>query len=71
MKLHVCSVSSEPSLLVQKMKPKSHQGSYRQVKVKIKDFSRTSKDYPTVFKDFKFMKNPHLSIKILLSEMLD
>ena len=27
------------------------QGSYRQVWVKFKDFSRTSKDYPTVFKD--------------------
>ena len=27
------------------------QGSYRQVCVKFKDFSRTSKDYPTVFKD--------------------
>ena len=27
------------------------QGSYRQVSVKFKDFSTTSKDYPAVFKD--------------------
>ena len=27
------------------------QGSYRQDCVKFKDFSRTSQDYPTVFKD--------------------
>ena len=27
------------------------QGSYRQILVKFKDFSRTSKDYPIVFKD--------------------
>ena len=36
-----------------------------QVCVKFKDFSRTSPDYPTVFKDLKFMKNPDLHIKIL------
>ena len=30
--------------------------------------SRTSKDYPTVFKDKKFMKNPDLSVKILLQK---
>ena len=32
---------------------------------KYKDFTRTSQDYPTVFKDYKFMKNPDLHIKIL------
>ena len=33
-----------------------YQGSYRQDCVKFKDFSRTSLDYPTVFKDLKFIK---------------
>ena len=32
------------------------QGSYRQVCVKFKDFSRTSKRFSTVFKDLKLMK---------------
>ena len=41
------------------------QGSYSQVCVKFKDFSRTSQDYPTVFKDLKFIKNPDLHVKIL------
>ena len=44
------------------------QGSYRQVCVKFKIFSRTSKDYPTVFKDYKCRKNPDLSVKILLQK---
>ena len=44
------------------------QGSYRQVGVKFKDFSRTSKDYATVFKDLKFIKNPYLSLNILLQK---
>ena len=35
---------------------------------KIKDFTRTTKDYPSVFKDLKFMKNPHLSVKILFQK---
>ena len=42
--------------------------SYRQVWLKVKDFSKTYKDYPTVFKDQKFMKNPDLSVKILLQK---
>ena len=33
-------------------------------------FSRISKDNPTVFKDLKFMKNPDLSIEILLQKSL-
>ena len=51
------------------------QGSYRQVRVKSKDFSRTSKILenrasPTVFidKDLKLMKNSDLSVKILLQK---
>ena len=32
---------------------KQKQGSCRQVCVKFKDFSRTSKDSPTIFKDLK------------------
>ena len=44
------------------------QGSYMQVSVKFKDFSRTSKDYPTLFKDQKFMKNTDLSVKFLLQK---
>ena len=43
--------------------PKDNQGSYRQVK--FKDISWTSKT-PTVFKDYKFMRNTDLSDKILL-----
>ena len=39
---------------------KLFQGSYRQVWVKFKDFKRTSQDYPTLFKDSKFMKIPDL-----------
>ena len=35
---------------------------------KFKDFSRTSKDYPTVFKDKKFRKKSDLSVKILLQK---
>ena len=35
---------------------------------KFEDFSRTSKDYPTVFKDLKFTKNPDLSVKILFQK---
>ena len=42
------------------------QGSYRPVGVKFKDILRTSKDYPTGFKDYKFMKNPDLSVEVLL-----
>ena len=41
-------------------------GSYRQVRGNFKDFTVTSKDYPMVFKDYKLMKNPDLSVKILL-----
>ena len=41
------------------------EGSYRQVCVKFEDFSRTSQNYPTVFKDLKFMKNRDLHVKIL------
>ena len=44
------------------------QGSYRHVRVKIKDFSMTSKTSPTVFKDLKLMKNTDLSVKILLQK---
>ena len=33
---------------------------------KFKDFSRTSKSSPAVFKDNKFMKNPYLHFKIKL-----
>ena len=32
------------------------QGSYREDCVKFKDFSRTSKDFPTVFQGLNFMK---------------
>ena len=39
----------------------SYQGSYMQVWVKFKDFSRTSQDYPTIFKT-----KSYLSVKILL-----
>ena len=42
------------------------QGSYRQVHVKFKAFSRTSKDFPTVFNDWKLLKNTGLYVKILL-----
>ena len=42
--------------------------SYRQVWVKFKDFSRTSKASPTVFKDLKLMKNTDLSVKSLLQK---
>ena len=52
---------SFPYLLHQQQGSLSHhqslQGSNRQVCVKFKDFSRTSQDFPTVFKDWKFMKN--------------
>ena len=41
------------------------QGSYRQVCGKFKDFSSTSQDFPTVFKDWKFMKNTDPHVKIL------
>ena len=41
------------------------QGSYRRVCVKFKYFSRTSQDFPTVFMDWKFMKNTDLYVKIL------
>ena len=47
------------------------QCSYRQVCVKFKEVSRTSQDYPTVFKDLRFMKNPDLHIKNSIFEMLD
>ena len=42
------------------------QGSYREVCVKFNDFSRTSQDFPTVFKDYNFRKILDLSAKILL-----
>ena len=41
------------------------QGAYRQVCVKFKDFSRTSKDFPTVFKVLNFIKNTNFYVKIL------
>ena len=44
------------------------QGSYRQVGVKFKDFSRTSPASQTVFKDLKLMKNTNLSVQILLQK---
>ena len=37
----------------------------QEVCVKFKDFSRTSKDFPTVFKYWNFMNNTDLHIKIL------
>ena len=40
------------------------QGSCRQVCVKFKDFSRTSKRFSSVFKDNKFMKKTDLHNKI-------
>ena len=42
------------------------QGLYRRDCVKLKDFSRTSKTSPTVFKGLKLMKNTDLHVKILL-----
>ena len=42
------------------------QGSYRQDCEKFKAFSRTIKDFPTVFKDCKLKKNTDLHVKILL-----
>ena len=40
------------SLYMQAQLPsEARQGSYRQVCVNFKDFSRTSQDFPTVFKD--------------------
>ena len=38
-------------ILLWRISPDHYQGSYRKVWVKFKDFSRTSKDYLTVFKD--------------------
>ena len=46
------------------------QGSYRQVCLKFKDFSRTSKNDPTIFKDKKHMKNTDIHVKILLQKCL-
>ena len=46
------------------------QGSYRQVWVNFKDFSRTSKIFPTFFQGLKFMKNTDLSVEILLQRCL-
>ena len=37
-------------------------------KWKFKDFSKTSKTSPTVFKDLKLMKNTDLSVEILLQK---
>ena len=49
-----------------------NQGSYTQVCVKFKDFSRTSKKQSSlmVFKDYKFMKNTNLQVKFLLQKCL-
>ena len=44
------------------------QGSYRQVRVKFKDFSRISSASPTVFKDLKLTKNTDLCVQILLQK---
>ena len=43
-------------------------GSYRQVCVKFKDFSRTYKDLPDFFKNYKIMKNVDLHNETLLQE---
>ena len=48
-----------------------YQGSYRQVSVKFKDFSMTSKSISNSFQDLHIMKNNDLSVKILIPEMLD
>ena len=47
---------------------KLEQGSYRKVRVKFKDFSRTSQTSPTVFKDLKLMKNTDISVQFLLQK---
>ena len=39
-------------------------GSYRQVCIKFKDFSRTSKNFLTVYKDYKVIKNTDLHAKL-------
>ena len=41
-----------------------------QVRVKFKGFSRTSKDFPTVFQGLKFMKNTDLKVLKCLTEMM-
>ena len=43
-----------------------HQGSYRQVSVKLKDFSRTSKRFFYCFQGLKTYENNVFHIKILL-----
>ena len=44
----------------------THYFSYRQVHVKFKDFSRTSKRLSCCFKDWKLMKKTDLHVRILL-----
>ena len=46
------------------------QGSYRQVCVQSRTFQGLLKDFPTVFKDWKLMKNTDLHIKILFLKCL-